>query len=450
MEKLKIGYLKWASGPDFISKRVIEDNFLYSLGQYADIIVFPFRKIKDIEKALKRTAGYNIDYLYISSFSVPTAYFWIREKLKIDIPFIFYLHAVHPWFREYLYLIPFLRKCDIILSPSQYAKKLFLKLISKFNVYVVPYCIDTNLIRRNSANDAEEDRRIITFMGRLTEEKGVGVLIKLLPKIAAKIDNAHLNIIGPLSGGGTKDSPRSIYVKTLEKLVKRNKLNDRIHFKGVRLGPNKYKLLSKSDIFVNPTLASEETFGMVNIEALACGVPVITTNWAGGIEIVKNNKNGYLLEIQRDKKNKPYFDHERLGSLIIRVLGDNTLNLKLKKNAMISARKYDYHAIMPSLAALLRKRKNKTEVIRGWDFFKDKTLADFSRIFNEEFLFFLFYERAFQTETFSSLYNRTVNNHADKGNFSAKRRGKNIGRGNRDVGLAKRIRRNFYHFITSA
>jgi len=451
--KIEIGYLKFLPRFQGISARLIENNFLNLLGRYANIRITPLRKINDIEETLKRIEEYKLDYLYISSFISDFGYlkvlFWAREKLGINIPFIFYIHAVFPWFDSFVYAIPFLRNYDKIFAPSEYAKSSFLKLSPKFDVHVIPYCIDLNLIQRNLSTNIKKNKKIITFMGRLIPKKGVGVLIESLPKIIAKIDNAHLNIIGPLSGGGIKNSPKSTYVKKIEKLVRQHKLTNRVTFKGVRLGLNKYKILSESDIFVNPTLAEEETLGIVNIEALACGVPVITTYWGGSREIIKNDKNGYLLEIHRDKKNKPYFDHNQLVSLIIKVLGNKNLNLKLKKNAMMSVEKYDYHIIMPHFVSLLKKRKANIDIASRWDFFKDKMPTDFGYIFNDEFLFFLFLEKNFKAYTFSTFYNRVINNYAGKSISLKKSSKEGVKMKSHESHIIRKIRKDFFYYLTS-
>ena len=292
-------------------------------------------------------------------------------------------------------------------------KNLFLKLSSKFIVRVVPHCVDFKTIQGNLSTNPEKNNKIITYMGRMTEEKGVGALIESFPKIMAKIGNARLNLIGPLSGQGMKNYPKSRYVKQLEELVRRRRLTNRVTFKGIQLSLDKYRILSGSDIFVNPTLAKEETFGMVNIEALACGVPVVATDWAGNREIIENDKNGYLLKVNRWGDNQ-HFDNGQMASKIIMVLSDKDLNARLKKNATASAKKYDYRIIMPRLVGSLKKRRHKAAVRGRWDYFKDKAPCDFVDSFNNEFLFYLFYINEFRNETYSSLYNKAINKYTAK------------------------------------
>jgi len=122
-----------------------------------------------------------------------------------------------------------------------------------------------------------------------------------------------LNIIGPLSGEGINDSPKSEYVKRLERAVRRSRLVNRVHFKGAQVQAAKYGLLSGTDVFVSPSTAPEETFHISNLEALACAVPVVATRVGGVPEVVIQGKTGILVEAG---------DHEGLARGIIAALRD--------------------------------------------------------------------------------------------------------------------------------
>jgi glycosyltransferase involved in cell wall biosynthesis len=447
-KKIKIGYLKRIPELNLISAMAIENNLINFLGRYTDIRIIPIGPTH-AEEDFKKIKRYGLDYLYLSSFNLLQLPFFLREKLGIDIPFIFYIHEVLHGYHNLVHIIPFLRKYDKIIAPTEHGKSLFLKFSSKFDVHVIPHCLDVKEIQRNGATEKKQDRKIITFMGRVVEEKGVGILIELLPKVISKIKNVHLNIIGPLSGHRITNSPKSIYVKKIEKLIKRKKLTHRVTFKGVQLGLNKYRTLSQSDIFVNPTLARQETFGVVTLEALACGVPVIATNWAGNREIVENGKNGYLLEVVRDKKNNPHLNSNQLISLIIKVLAGKNLILRLKQNALLSAGKYDYRIVMPRFVRLLKRNKTEVNITSKWDCFKDKVPCDFASCFNDEFLFFLFSTNEFKNSTYSSLYKQAVNIYSEKSFYPSKMDEGNSTRKIRKGGIFEKIKMDFLCFLTS-
>ena len=452
-KKIEVVYLRLSPGIKSVSESFIEKNFINLLGKYVDTRIITVKKINEIEESLKSITESNPDYLYISSFFCNFDFleiiFWSRERLGINIPFIFYIHSILPWFDHFVNIIPFLRESDIILTPSEHAKKIFFKITPEFNVHVAPYCLDLDLIQRNLSTNKKRNKKVIVFMGRIVPEKGIGILMESLPKVLAKIDNAHLNIIGPLSREGVTDSPKSEYVKELEKFTRQHNLTKKVSFKGVRLGKDKYNTLADSDIFVNPTTAPEENLSVANIEALACGLPVITTDWAGSREIITNGKNGYLIRAKRDEKNRPFFDRKQLGPLIVRVLDDSNLCSKLKKNALTSVKKLGYKAVMPQIISLLKKREVKAGISNRWDYFKDKRPVDFSRIFNKEFLFFLFLENRFKAHTFCKLYDKLINNYAGKSVHRNKIPKFGVKEKIRQSQIIRKIRKDIFYYLTS-
>lgn len=120
-------------------------------------------------------------------------------------------------------------------------------------------------------------------LGRLSEEKGHKYLIEAFSKVKAKINNTKLIIIGD---GSLKSD--------LEKKIRKKSMEDDILLLG--FVDNPYKYIAKSDIFVLPSL--NEGFGMVLLEALACKIPIISTDCVGPKEILDNGKYGLLVRVK--------------------------------------------------------------------------------------------------------------------------------------------------------
>jgi glycosyltransferase involved in cell wall biosynthesis len=78
-------------------------------------------------------------------------------------------------------------------------------------------------------------------------------------------------------------------------LVRQWGIADRIEFRGRTLGEEKKRAFAESDIFVFPTFFPIETFGIVNLEAMEAGLPIITTARAAIPEIVQDGVNGYII-----------------------------------------------------------------------------------------------------------------------------------------------------------
>lgn len=135
-------------------------------------------------------------------------------------------------------------------------------------------------------------RRIILFAGRLIPDKGVHHLIAALPHIIDKHPDVLMLIIGSAAYGSDRETA---YVRELKRTA--GPYTQWVFFRPFIPYPAIADWYSLADIVVVPS-APREAFGLVNVEAMAAGVPVIAAN-AGGIpEIVENGVTGYL--VQRD------------------------------------------------------------------------------------------------------------------------------------------------------
>lgn len=106
----------------------------------------------------------------------------------------------------------------------------------------------------------------ILYLSRLHPVKGIDLLIEA----AAVLRRRNLPLQLLIAGPGEDD-----YRKSLESQVTRLGISDRTHFLGMVSGPEKISLYQAADVFVLPT--KQESFGIVLVEALASGAPVITT-----------------------------------------------------------------------------------------------------------------------------------------------------------------------------
>lgn len=146
--------------------------------------------------------------------------------------------------------------------------------------YYVPWSIDpqTSSARRRGVSRGVT----VTFVGQLIERKGVELLILAWSKVPPKIrEKANLTIIGdgPLKGKLTK-------LKDLYDLQE-------VIFKGKLTHSEVQNELKNTNLFVFPSL--EDLYGIVLLEALANGCPIITTPFAGGRELV-DDTNGWVID----------------------------------------------------------------------------------------------------------------------------------------------------------
>ncbi|MFX0137667.1 MAG: glycosyltransferase [Candidatus Hodarchaeota archaeon] len=127
---------------------------------------------------------------------------------------------------------------------------------------------------------------IIKFItvGRLSEEKGYDDLIEIFYNVKTQISNSKLIIIG--------EGP---FRKKIERIIDKKFLNNDVILLGLQRNP--YKYMINSDIFLFSS--KYEGFPNVLIEALACKLPIISTNCeTGPMEILEKGRYGFLVEVQ--------------------------------------------------------------------------------------------------------------------------------------------------------
>lgn len=152
-----------------------------------------------------------------------------------------------------------------------------------------------------------EEEFVVLLVGSGFERKGVKFLLKAVEKISKPLT---VMIVG-------KDSKRK------EELIK----NQRIIF----CGPQKeiHKYYASVDVFVLPAIY--EPFGNVHLEALASGLPVITTKLTGGAELIEDGVNGFVVDRPEDV--------EKIAERII-CLMDKNENQRMGLNARKTAEKF--------------------------------------------------------------------------------------------------------------
>jgi glycosyltransferase involved in cell wall biosynthesis len=123
-----------------------------------------------------------------------------------------------------------------------------------------------------------KDRTVVLFLSRLSKQKGLDMLVLAWDCIMKKHPEAFLVIGGPDYLG---------YSDVVRGLVQKSAFSDSVLFTGNVVGRKKLALYSRADLFVLPSYS--ENFGNVVAEALACGVPVVTTQATPWSELEKYN-----------------------------------------------------------------------------------------------------------------------------------------------------------------
>ncbi len=134
----------------------------------------------------------------------------------------------------------------------------------------------------------------IGFCGRIVEEKGIDVLLKAFQRVKQEIPDARLLIAGDyqnIAGG-------SVYPELID-YIDNNQIKD-VEFLGKVLPKDLSKFYSPLSVFTLPSINSLEAFGLVQLEAMFCGIPVVASDLPGVRTIVKKTKMG-LIATRKDE-----------------------------------------------------------------------------------------------------------------------------------------------------
>lgn len=225
-------------------------------------------------------------------------------------------------------------KSEILIYPSEMAHTLLEKLNNKNHPSVV-ISNGINLEEFKSVIIGDFYSRFnipdntikLLFVGRLFPEKSIDTLIKAVPKIIKEYNNTHVIIVG--SG--------HLRVK-LEKLVNNLGVNKQVTFLGLVSEEDKILAFNASDIFILPSLAELE--GMVVLEAMACGKPIIVADAVMSASRYFVNGNGFLFKEK---------DSEDLARQALKLITNADLRKKFGEISLEKIKAYDIHQSVTKL-----------------------------------------------------------------------------------------------------
>jgi len=120
----------------------------------------------------------------------------------------------------------------------------------------------------------------------------------------------------------------------LRELTKQLQVENEVAFAGFLDSKMKLMAMSEADIFAIPSLV--EPFGLVALEAMACGRPIVATRVGGLAEILEEGKTGLMMEPG---------NAEALADAIVRLINHNKLRLRLSRNAREEVKRYNWETI---------------------------------------------------------------------------------------------------------
>ena len=167
---------------------------------------------------------------------------------------------------------------------------------------------------------------LLLFVGRIQPLKGVGVAVRVLATLIPDHPDARLVIVGGPSG-----PQGEVEVARTEELVAELGLGDKVVF----VPPQPHELLSTyyraSDVCLVPSRS--ESFGLVALEAAACGTPVVASDVGGLRSLIDHGRTGYLVEEPTP---------ESFAAWVRQILAEPLLAERLSTGAVMRARRYTW------------------------------------------------------------------------------------------------------------
>lgn len=306
---------------------------------------FPLYSLALASKMVEVAEYENLDLFHVH-YAIPHASsaFLARQMLKgkIDIKIITTLHGtditlvgLEP---SFLPLVKFsIEQSDGVTAVSRFLKEKTLTQydISK-DIIVIPNFVDTNLFKPNSdctfrKNVASKGEKILVHTSNFRQVKRVTDTIRIFDIVQKELPSKLI-----LVGDGPDRSE-------CERLARQLNLTDKIKFLGKQDGL--VEILTASDIFLIPS--QSESFGLAALEAMACGLPVVSSSVGGLPELVGHNETGYIAEIG---------DIDRMAKYAVDLLTNEKKYRIFSQNAREKAvRKFDINKVVPHYEEYYRK-----------------------------------------------------------------------------------------------
>ncbi len=232
-----------------------------------------------------------------------------------------------------------LKNADEVITLTEDMKRQAQQLCDR-EMLVIPNGVDLERFEDLPAREMlrielgfDQDEKVILFVGNLRSVKGARYLIEAMRLIKDKNASARLTLIGD----GEERGALQNHVKELE-------LERYVTFVG-RVSSEKVPgYMAASDTFVLPSLS--EGFPVVIAEAMAAGLPIITTRIGGLPEIIQDGENGFLVEPMSP---------EQIAEKVLLLLEDDELRQRISSNNRARVKEYSWESIVQKLEKVYQK-----------------------------------------------------------------------------------------------
>ena len=305
--------------------------------------------VEDKEIYLQEFKNKLVDSLELNSFDVIHAHYWLSGLVakeisnELNIPFIFTSHSLGIFLDGYNKERVDCEKIVMISTNLVTASSIFETML-----IADTYKIDENKIKKITPGVdrkifipdlSVEKENIILSIGRIQEQKGQLQTIEFLNNFKKIQNDFKCYFVGGPSGKHGNE-----YLHELKQTIKDFNLDKHVEFLGDLPQTEIIELFKKAKLLIHTS--KFETFGLVAIEANTMGVPVLTTNNGSLMEIIENNKNGYLSENLIDSN---------VNNFVNNLFNNVTKYEEIHSSCIEKSKKYDWMKTANELESLYQQ-----------------------------------------------------------------------------------------------
>ena len=217
-------------------------------------------------------------------------------------------------------------------------------------IRIIPCGVDPEIFHPVRQADArrtlgrDQCERVVLFVGRIEQIKGIDVLLRAIGLLFQAYPDLRSELCLLIVGGALnddEDAPETEKIVELRRLVHEHRLEDTVDFVGSQDQPRLALFYAAADICAVPSLT--ESFGLVALESMACGTPVLGTRVGGLQTVIEDQVSGFLV---------PAGDEQALAEGMGRLLLDHGLRTRLAAGARLRAQDYSWERVGDLIARL--------------------------------------------------------------------------------------------------
>ena len=287
------------------------------------------------------------EFANVNQFDLIHAHYWLSGlvakeiKSKFGIPFIFTAHSYGKFIEDVSNRVTseyeILTNADLITSSSKFEYNFLSQNYEtpEQKLRILYPGVDLDLFKPTSTNK----ENTILVVGRIQPQKGQINTLMLFHELLMLIPDLNLNFVGGPSGNDGKE-----YLKTIEREIEQTGLKNKVRFLKAASQEQLINEYNKAKIVVHAS--QYETFGLIALEANACGVPVVSINQGPLKETIENGQNGYIAET---------FEDENLILFCKNILSDSEYQSQTQINCLNIAKQYHWKNTVKKLKEMYQE-----------------------------------------------------------------------------------------------